>query len=74
MKVKQLSKKLSLNKETVANLSVEQMRDSKGGVRWTEGCITGVICDTVITCPYSCIFSVQDNCTFGCTSEEPACP
>ena len=47
MKKSSFSKKLSLNKKTVANLNVEEMRNSRAGGDKTE---LGVSCDTGNTC------------------------
>lgn len=62
MKVKQFSQKLSLNKETVANLSVDEMTNLKGGLRWTEGCVSGIVCQDSRYCT-STIYSELGDCT-----------
>lgn len=48
MKVKKLSKKLTLSRETVANLDNEAMSGVKGGFLTRYD--TCEICDTYITC------------------------
>lgn len=58
MKTKNISKKMTLNKKTVANLETTNMNEIKGGisVTRTSGGIPGCYCDSVYfcTCPKAC--------------------
>ncbi|HLP60648.1 MAG TPA: class I lanthipeptide [Candidatus Deferrimicrobium sp.] len=58
MKTKKISKKMTLNKATLANLTNEQMQSAQGGLPETSWgvwnncythCLTGVCCVAVIT-------------------------
>ncbi len=44
MKKKQFSKKLQLNKTTIANINESQMNDVKGGIVPTTDCVTEYNC------------------------------
>ncbi len=59
MKKVKFNKKLQLNKETVANLNNEEMKNLKGG-----GPITIINCQTVLTICASCI---NTNCGGACS-------
>ncbi len=69
MKPKKLNTKLTLNKNTVANLIGEEMNDAKGGIKVLTGGVCGLSvyypCHTyeqVTVCltelPYACVQSV----------------
>ena len=73
MKTKKFSKKLSLNKATVADLNNSQMTAVQGGAPWTSLgilnkcytlCDTGVCCPTIYrTDPQCCVvFETEDGC------------
>ncbi len=71
MKPKKLSKKLSLNRKTIANLTGNVMTNVKGGgtITTVSLCETKCTCiDTICgnTCPTNC---GSCNCTGGCTEE-----
>lgn len=50
MKSKKLSKKLSFNRETIANLGDEKMDSAQGGIVIDRSLVT---CFTICTCPAS---------------------
>jgi natural product precursor len=56
MKAKKINKKLTLNKQTVANLNLSEMRNSKGGATEPGICTTEpVLICTLETCkPLQC--------------------
>ena len=56
MKKRLFSKKLNLNRKTVVNLSVDEMRNSRAGGDKTE---LGVSCDT----GHACCNTVPPRCT-----------
>jgi hypothetical protein len=58
---KTLTKKLSINKETVANLSNLAMKTVKAGVY-----LTG-------TCPARCTTTIWQFCTYGCKTDTTIC-
>jgi hypothetical protein len=69
MKPKKLSKKLGLNKKTIADLNGSQMEHLKGGIDtppvcWEtdaqSNCPTMLTCNTVCSCPSAC--SLGGNC------------
>jgi len=70
MKVKNISKKLFLNKKTIADLNGRQMEHLKAGMNEPpkycadtdaeSNCPTGVTCDTICSCPSEC--SLGGNC------------
>ena len=62
MKTKKLSKKLSLNRKTIANLNGDMMGNVYGGM-YTIPAITCVTCDRSV-CPthcYTCVSRCQDQ-------------
>lgn len=59
---KTLIKKLSINKETIANLGNLEMKAVKAGVY-----LTG-------TCPARCSNTAWQNCTLGCQTAVTLCP
>ena len=63
MKTKKFSKKLSLNKATVADLNNSQMKTVQGGAPWTSigiqnkcytMCLTGACCPTIYQTEHCC--------------------
>ena len=52
--------KLNLNKEIIANLSVPESSQAKGGTVYTAPCPTHV---TVYTCPINCGWTNDGGCT-----------
>ena len=72
MKTKKFSKKLSLNKATVADLNNSQMKAAHGGAPWTSldilnkcytRCDTGICCPTIYrTDPGCCVVVVTMDC------------
>ncbi len=68
MKPKNFEKKLTFNKETIANLDISKMKDVKGGVipygsALQTNCLTSP-CGTCGTCGKSCII---DSACMGIT-------
>jgi hypothetical protein len=59
MKTKRLSKKLRLNKKTVSNLNVNEMKSVKGG---------GIMSDIT-----GCISCMSISCLFICEDTIPVC-
>jgi hypothetical protein len=56
MKTKKFSKKLSLNKKTIAHLNDAHMTEVKGGEDTGQtGCILCAVTHTCQTCPTKCI-------------------
>lgn len=66
MKIKKVSKKLVLNRATVANLSDFQMDLARGGVTFTS---FGVPHLCLSKCPAFCQWASGENCP-----ATPACP
>jgi rubrerythrin len=72
MKPKKLSKRLELNKKTIANLSPEMQKLVKGGDLYTcpacgYTCDGYYTCDETCTCPpetYTCNTRCNSNCCF----------
>jgi len=65
MKTKNFSKKLSLNKRTVAHLDRNEMSRVNGGRPWTDACDTLDICTSKISCPIEtdgCVTLIADLC------------
>ncbi len=64
MKTKKLSKKLVLNKKTIADLNIKKMNDVLGGVPATKNGNTCVgdtcVGDTCVgaTCPWTCPYQI----------------
>lgn len=73
MKPKKLSRKLSLKKTTVSNLSDQEMNVAEGGGTWTCSFTMSCTCETVASpCTHTCANCVSvhtgcENCTI------PAC-
>jgi natural product precursor len=72
MKKVTLNKKLSLRKDTVANLSLKQMSDLKGGGSWDHISCGGHICQYsgnvvyIKTKPFQvCVSEVSNDCGTG---------
>jgi hypothetical protein len=74
MKTKKLSKKLGLNKKTISNLSVGELKQSKGGLPWTDPriCCQPTIYTDCYSCEITC-WSYCANCTVPETIAYP-CP
>jgi len=71
MKTKAFSKKLTLNKQTVASLDQNELSTAKGGVAVTSiGCTAGEICIAIITETIEIQQSIDNSCYFWCPKIE----
>jgi len=67
--------KISVNKETIRNLSDQELRGVKGGTEWSIGCKPSNMC-SVTYCSQICSFtcSLYPTCTCGCYGSSYKCP
>lgn len=65
MKTKKFNQKLSLHKETIAQLNSNELQNAQGGVLTDFGCTRGLTCQYGgASCEKPCIDTLGVPCTF----------
>jgi natural product precursor len=70
MKKAKFNGKISLNKETIANLNNENMNQIKGGAGWSGGCTDGCTTATSLGIFFNCS---RTACTADCNGMTHTC-
>jgi hypothetical protein len=62
LKTKKLSKKLSINKKTIANLKGREMKDANGGIQLTFQISCLEVEETICVTNHGCTLCERDSC------------